>query len=362
MKKNRWQFLCALAVAALTLVSRAQTETESAPERWLFIFDTSSAMKKRLPAVDIALKNMLVNSISQQLHVGDSVAAWTFDEKLRAGEFPLIEWQPQVASQIESNLVTYIRKQHYAGTTKFATIIPSLNSVIKSSERLTILIFCDGMDPIIGTPYNNDINQIFLASHDERKKSKQPFIVLLRTQNGEFVGGAVSFPPNALNLPRFPPLPEPEPIPEPVNSAPPPVVVPKPIYTAPPLIIVGTNVSTNAANLPPINSITAHAETNLATSNATLPPAGNFLASMQTPNGSSSPAAKANGVRPVLVELPTAPQPVDQGAKILLFIGGGFFFAAVALVIILALAMRHRPRGSLISSSMHHDPRQPPRR
>jgi hypothetical protein len=99
------------------------------------------------------------------------------------------------------------------------------------------------------TPYDKEINQTFQQLNLGRKDLKVPFVLVVRTQEGQFVGATVNVPPGSLDLPPFPLLPEPveaappSPVQTPVN-VPPPVVVP-----APQLIIVGTNVLTNTDGL-----------------------------------------------------------------------------------------------------------------
>ena len=59
------------------------------PGRYLFIFDTSSSMKKRLPAVKKTLTSMLATSMGGQLHTGDTIGVWTFNQDLYPGDVPL---------------------------------------------------------------------------------------------------------------------------------------------------------------------------------------------------------------------------------------------------------------------------------
>jgi hypothetical protein len=111
---------------------------------------------------------------------------------------------------------------------------PLLNQVVQRSDRLTVLIFCAGKGEIHGTPYDAGINQIFQQRQKERQKGELPIIIGLRSQQGQYVGCMVSFPPQPVSLPEFPPLPE-------VTRAPPVVDAPAPPRAnVPPLIIIGT--------------------------------------------------------------------------------------------------------------------------
>ena len=123
-----------------------------------------------------------------------------------------------------------------------------------------MLIFCDGEDEIKGTPYDASINQVFQQRQAAQKKARQPFVIVLRTQHGQYIGCTMNFPPGMVNVPEFPPLPAPPPPPAAVTAPPPaPAVAPPP--TGPPLIIIGQNVETNwppaPAPFPATNAVPA---------------------------------------------------------------------------------------------------------
>ena len=198
-------FAALLAGTFLAPALRAQPAVKKVDNRFLLIFDTSSDMRQRLPAVQKALDALLATSANGQLHSGDSVGVWTFDQDLHAGQFPLQHWKPEDAPIIASNIVKFVKKQHYLNKTGFDALQPLLNQVVQHSERLTVLIFCDGKGEIHGTPYDAGINQLFQQRQRERQKEELPIIIGLRSQRGQYVGCMVSFPPQTVSLPEFPP-------------------------------------------------------------------------------------------------------------------------------------------------------------
>ncbi len=211
----------------------AQPAAQKVENRCLLVFDTSAEMKRRLPAVQKALDALLAGSLNGDLHSNDTLGVWTFDQELRIGQFPLQRWEPDHAMVIASNITAFVRGQHYSKKTRMDALVPLLNQVARSSERLTVVIFCDGYGEIKGTPYDTGINQIFQQRQFERQQARLPIAIALRAQLGQYVDCLVSFPPQPVSLPVFPPLPEP---PAPPKPAPAPAP-PRPI---PPLIIIGT--------------------------------------------------------------------------------------------------------------------------
>ena len=358
-----------LAAALAVFILLPAVSALAAPEeRWLFIFDTSTLMKKRLPAVETEIKNIFNSSLEGRLHAGDSLGVWTFDQELHLGQFPLTTWGPENAVTTATNLIAFLRRQHYAGETAFSALPPVLNRVIQDSERLTLVIFCDGSGAVNWTPYNDGINDAMRATLDERKKSRQPVVLVLRTQSGKYIGCTVNYPPAPLNVPPFPPLPV-EMKAVPTNA---PVVIKPAVAPLPPLIIVGTSVSTNTNDIPKISSpptnivatslpptnIISHPATNAAVAAAVQP-------AVKTNTAISAPPAITAITAITAVPATNAPAAPaadgDPGTRLLAYVGAGLLGAAVALVVLLVVRSRRRPRASLITSSMT-DFRPPPKK
>jgi len=356
----RW--LCAL-LAALALPINAPAQPAN-PQRWLFIFDLSPAMQKRLPATATALKEFFATSAGGQLQAGDSIGVWTFDQKLHTGQFPLVVWNPNYATALTTNLIGFLRAQKFTLDSQLSVLQPVLGNVVAGSERLTVVIFCDGQSEISATPFDSGINQNFRDSRAERKKNQQPFVVLIRTLAGKYLGCTVNYPPGAINLPPFP--------------VPPPVAPPTPVVAAvqsapvavPDLVIVGTNVGATASASPASKPVEAPKIIVIVTNPAPAPvsnippaktvtPASNHVAiamvacatnsvpppvptSVITPATNASVAASNN--------LPAPP------ARRWIHFAVGLLAVGAVLAVILIIRANRRPRGSLISSSMQDDP------
>jgi hypothetical protein len=215
---------------------------------------------------------------------------------------------------------------------------PLLNQIVANSERLTVLIFCDGGAQFSGTPFDDGINGIFQQKLDEQKNARQPFVIVLRSQLGQYTACTVGLPPVPVSLPQFPPLPAPPPPPKLTNAPPPP-----PIAVAPSLIIIGTNAG---ASLPV--PVANPSPTNLPPTNAPAPPVNQTNATAAPPTNpvvaTIIPAAAINA---------SAPPPENPGTgKKFLLLGGGLLVAAVALGMV-AWLRSHRKDSSLITRSMN---------
>jgi hypothetical protein len=313
---------------------RAQQVSQNNDSRFLFIFDTSADMKKRLPAVRAELNQLMSASLGGQLRSGNSLGVWTFDQDLHTGQFPLQHWRPDDAETITSGINDFVGNQHYANKTRFDALQPELNEVIQNSPRLTVLIFCDGEDEIKWTPYDSGINQVFQQRLAEQKKTRQPFVLVLRMQLGQYAGCTLNFPPGMVSFPAFPPLPQPAA----VNPPPPaPVIPPQPRGS--PLIIIGTKVGTNWPPAVQTNAVPAPS-TNSAPAAQT-----NFSPVMPTNVVSAAPT---NSVVP-------APENSGSDHNGVLAIGVVLLVAAIALAALAFFRGRRTDHNSLITRSMRKD-------
>jgi hypothetical protein len=229
---------------------RAQPAAPAAGSRFLLVFDTSSDMKRRVPAAQKAITGLLASNLNGQLKPGDSLGVWTYDEELLTGQFPLQRWMPENVDAITANINAFVGGRRYSKKTSFDALMPMLYQLVLNSERLTVIIFCDGYGEIHGTPYDTGINQVFQQRQSERQKARLPIVIVLRSQRGQYTGCMASFPPQPISLPEFPPLPEMAPA-RPTNA---PAVTAPPKSNAPALIIVGRTITNRvppAAPKPP---------------------------------------------------------------------------------------------------------------
>lgn len=359
--------IMATLIAGVFLISKtpAQPVTLPVESRFLLVFDTSSDMKKRLPAVQGVLDTMLASNMRGELHAGDSIGVWTFNREVRTGQFPLQRWVPQNAAMIASNIIRFVAGQHYSKKPGFDALRPYLNWVVQNSDRVTVLIFCDGEGKITGTPFDSGINRIFQQRQEELKNARQPFVIVLRSQLGNYTGCTVNLPPSPVSFPEFPPLPQ-LPI-EPTNAPPPP---PPPSVEAPPLIIIGTKAGTNLpppepAPVPPMTTnqlppaVAASLTNVIANAETNLPPPG---ATVKPTNGLVAPPTSL--VAPVVaVQTNALPPPENSGFSTpkALAIGSAFLVLAGVLTVLMLGRSRKASHGSLITRSMNKSGRPPAR-
>lgn len=356
---TRWARIVAALCTAIFLIPTAPAQSAEglSSGRFLLIFDTSSAMKKRVKATQFAVERLFYSMMNGQLHPGDTIGVWSFSRELQAGKFPLVHWLPQNAAQIAADITNFVQHQHYSRSTRFDVIMPDINKLVRSSAQLTVLIFCDGEGQIKGTPYDAAINKIFKQNEPALRKADQTYILVLRSQFGRYVGYTVNSSAIGVSLPEFPPPPAPPQPSPPSETNPPPAPVesnrPPPTVKLPPLVIIGTNVSTNLIPAPPpqtepSNTPPAKAVSNpLPVSAESNPPAA--MASLtNTTNAVPALTAKASTNAPAL----PPENPSGLSRKGAMVIGAALLVAAAVLISVALVRSRKPRRRSLISEVM----------
>ena len=199
--------------------------------RFLFIIDTSVAMKSRQTGVDTAVTGLLKSNMKGEMHNGDTFGLWTYSENLNT-EFPRQVWAEENKDQLTDTLLQYL---HLAPADKRAhleKVWPGVQQAMLNSDRLTVILIHDGSDPIKGTPFDSDINELQRQYSRQFKSSHEPFVTLLAASNHVFFDYSINFP-SAITVPHTA-----GPLPPPVTNTPPPVVAaeppPAPVVVTPP--------------------------------------------------------------------------------------------------------------------------------
>lgn len=219
----------------LGLLFPAGTFGQSA-NRWLLIFDTSSGMRHRAKGVQDELQDLLMTGMHGEMHRGDSVGIWTFDNKLHMGETPLQVWSPEVSQTICLNTLQFVDSLHYGKSANMEAVLTNLYAVVNASPFITIIVFSDGSEPIKGTPFDGRINALYKQNYRRQRAADMPILTVLQAKGGVFTTNTVNPGPWPVEIPAVPrPLvvkavaPPPPPAPKPAPPPPP----------VPPLILSG---------------------------------------------------------------------------------------------------------------------------
>src|SRR6266567_1997972 len=177
----------------------------SPTNRYLLIVNTSHSMGPRAEGSLRAVQQLLESAMNGQLRRGDTLGVWTFNQELYMGRFPLQHWSPGDRRGVTLRTLAFLQKQKYERRASFDKVLPAMDSLVKDSEFITVILVTDGDEPIQGTPFDDQINLLYKQWRDEQQKARQPLLTLLRAKDGRLTDYSVNTPPWPLELPPLPP-------------------------------------------------------------------------------------------------------------------------------------------------------------
>jgi hypothetical protein len=308
--------LWALAGILLCAASSRAQEPPARPHRkenrFLFVIDTSSAMKDRRNGVEEAVMGLLESGMRGELRKGDTIGVWTYSDRLNT-DFPMQVWSDQKKEGIMNDVRDRLRDLHYEKRAHLDKALPQINQVVAHSERLTIIFVFDGTGVIKGTPFDKDINDLHKQYAREFRAAHEPFVTVLAARNGAAFDYTINYPGTVVVPQTTDPLPPPETNAPPLVAAstPPPVEITlPPTEPKPPLRpkieinVYGSNYLHKAtAPAPADNSIVAAVTPTPAPVPAPAP------AQAPTPTPTPAPPVVPNAPSPAVV--PNSPAPVE---------------------------------------------------
>ncbi len=314
--------LAALLVLSSAPATFAQTNTAGSlpANRWLLIVETSRAMEPRAPAALQMINMLILSGMNGQMHPGDTLGVWTYNEELNARSFDLQTWAPASSRTVATRVISFLQAQKFQKKGRFVEKVrPAMQAVFRNSDFITVVLISDGQEKIQGTPYDAEINKYYETWGGEQEKARLPFLTLLRAERDRITAYTVNAPPWPLELPPLPAALLP-PKPAPVVQAPPPQAV---IFTGkkpapgPTQNVVQLPLTVPEPSLPATNLSVASAATP-AQPGASRPTAAGTAAEISQPAAVTYPATSSSrDAKPLEAPAQAAQKaavPADAGA------------------------------------------------
>lgn len=338
----------------------------AANERFLVIVETSSAMKARAENAQRIVGSVIANGLKGQMHSGNTIGLWTYNDKLITGIVPLQLWTPENKQRVAQTLVQALQKQAYERSPRLSTAWDAASNIVAQSDHITLLLVTSGSEPVRGTPFDKEIAEAFQKNANTQREKNMPFLTILRAAKGRFVTFAVNMPPWPLEVPEYPdefkPLVPPPPAPKTVTETPPAPTPRRPdrnaLSATNVIYLVGSNVNPPTATASEVPAPTPPVEVEpvppaTETPPPTPPPSTNEAAIITT--NPPAPAATIEPPAPTDVAPPSEPRP----AFLIPALALGIAALLGVLFLLIALLRRSRQSGgeSLITHSMNRSSR-----
>jgi hypothetical protein len=276
--------------------------------RFLFLIDTSSAMKSRSNGVEVAVAGLLASGMKGELRKGDTIGVWTYSDRLST-DFPMQVWSEKKKDDIVNDVREHVRSLVYEKRSHLENAWLAIHQVVTSSERVTVILVFDGADVIKGTSFDKDINKLHKQYAREFRAAHEPFVTLLAARDGAFSDYTINYPDSVVVPHMADPLPPLE------TNAPPPVAVtpPPPEITAPPPHRIEINLS--GADFPHHPSTPPPAASNVVVELTPAPtPAPDVLTNAPSPAPAAPAAAQTALVMPAATTNVAPPEPAPAPA------------------------------------------------
>src|SRR6266478_732703 len=194
-----------LAVAALPLPAQTNAPRPALPaNRYLFLVETSRSMQRRADGVLRVMEDLIGSGIGGQLRRGDTIALWTYNSDLYAGRFPLQHWTPDTQKTVAVRILSFLKQQPYEKQATLQKALLVMDKVIKNSEFITVILISDGDQLMQGTPFDEQINNLYKLWDKEQQKARMPFVTVLRATKGKMTHFSVTSAPWPVDMPPLP--------------------------------------------------------------------------------------------------------------------------------------------------------------
>lgn len=190
-------------LGAATQASPKAKIAEPTGNRYLFVMDNSSAMQKRDEKLRQAVFDTIHSGVSGRMALGDTFGLWLYNAETDT-RFPMQTWDPSRRLDFGSRVNTFLRERGYRKHSNLSALVRDINAVLRSVGDVTVILFNDGNDRIVGTPFDREINGFYKELGPELASEKEPFITVLVAEHGAFVAYAVARPGEQLTLPPVP--------------------------------------------------------------------------------------------------------------------------------------------------------------
>ncbi len=211
-------FLARLLAAFVLVLAVWTVRADDPPEkpvvrrmenRFLFLIDVSSAMSHSTNTVQKAVMNLLAAEIGGQLREGDTIGVWTFSDKLHLSEkdknhplFPMQIWHADEKELIMRRILNFLRFQHYEKKADLKKVLPEMYARVSASQTMTVIIVSDGSNPITGTPFDDDINDLQKRFGAEFRAANLPLVTVLAAREGEVFDYTVNSGADTIRIPQ----------------------------------------------------------------------------------------------------------------------------------------------------------------
>ncbi|HEX3800661.1 MAG TPA: hypothetical protein VH413_18350 [Verrucomicrobiae bacterium] len=237
-------------------IATPQTNPPAPTSRFLFIVDTSAPLQAHAADILKVINDLLVSAANGQIHAGDSIGLWTFDQDVHS-DLPLQVWPVTGQAGIAQRTTDFLKLQLADKTPRPAAppsrgkpvfapapppakpsrldlVLPDLFNLIQVSDTITVFLISTGDAQMRGTPFDSEINSQYQQDVKDMRGNRMPIVTILQARGGKILHYTL----NALPWPIV--------MPQPLLALSAPIVARKTPTPAPPVVAKPTPAPTPA--------------------------------------------------------------------------------------------------------------------
>lgn len=202
---------CIVGAACLlisVLASALQGQPNTGSNRFLFIIDTSAAMKPLETKVRETVFDLIYSGMRGSMTNGDTYGIWLVNGQNNTS-FPMETWKHKHILELAAGAASYVKTNGAKGKAHLEVAFADVQNVLKNVGDLTVILVTDGSTPLVGTRFDDAINARWRETAPKLKRAKVTLNTVLVAQDGEFVAWAANSPEFLIEIPFVKPKPRP---------------------------------------------------------------------------------------------------------------------------------------------------------
>jgi hypothetical protein len=326
IEKVRLRSLLLISLFAFCILHFAFSAPAQLPpqteNRFLFIINTSAAMRPMTGGIGDAVLGLLQSQMQGQMRDGDSFGIWTYDARLHT-DFPMQIWAKDKQGAILQVVTNWLADRRYQNKPHLEKVLPAARQIAAMSRVVTLIFIYDGSERMRDVVFDNDINALQKETGRRMLADHIPFVTVLAARGGKFFDYRVRTPASVslpLTAQFFPPRTNAVAavvvtnLPPPVvaaTNAPPPVVAAKP--PEPRHLDIVLKPSTPPVTNPPPAAVSVPVAQNAPeTLPPTVPPAPTPVQPVTAPSAVSNNTLPVVAAPPLTQHMPPpTPSPIN---------------------------------------------------
>lgn len=173
----------------------------AAPEHYIFAVETSSLLADRSERVALAVADMVEGGLKGRMKAGDFFYLWTFSDGFSATGYPAQRYDPDDARRLSNLLFLHLQKQKWSKKPHLERVMFEIFKLMQTGQSFYVYLVLSGEESILqGTPFDREINTIYMANARRWRAAKCVSILALVVEKGRFTEWAmgVACPPEPI--------------------------------------------------------------------------------------------------------------------------------------------------------------------